>query len=434
MERIVDLIRSKRNGGEIPLAEFERLVKGFTLGEISEAQMGAFLMAGVCSGFTEIEAASITTAMLGCGERLDLGDLGKPRVDCYSTGGVGDKTPLIAAPIAAAAGVAVPMVVSHGTGPVIGNLSKLQAIPNLRTDLDIAEFTDQVSRNGLAFAEQSNSLAPAEKRFFELREQTATVDNVALIAASAMSKKLTEDIEGLIVDIKVSRGSLLSSRTEARRLAQQMISIGRKLRVKVQALLTDMEQPLGYTVGNALEIMEVSQTLRGEGPEDVQGLANELAARMIFLADTSMSIESARETAQQAVADGSALRALLKTVESQGGDPESLVDNNKLPCPSGATGISSPRDGFVSKIDAHEIGRAAILLGAGRGQDEASADPAVGVVLETKVGQQVVNGTGLCSLYYNDETNLPEAQELVENAFRISTFEPPEHDLVLDLL
>lgn len=436
MDRIVDLIRSKRYGEEVALEDFERLINGFTLNEIPDAQMGAFLMAGVCNGFSAAESASLTSAMLRCGEKLDLSGLDRIRVDCYSTGGVGDKTPLIAAPIAAAAGVAVPMILERGTGHVIGSLEKLQAIPGFRTQLEVADFADLVTEYGLAFAEQSNALAPADKRLYELRDETATVESLELIAASAMSKKLAEDLNGLVVDIKVSQGSLLSGRTEARRLAQQLISIGRKLDVRVQVLLTDMEQPLGYTVGNALEMMEISQTLQGQGPPDLNGLAVEIAARMIFISDTTISIENAREKASNAIQDGSALQVLGSVIAAQGGDPDVLTDFERLPNPQGALPVTSPRDGFVSRINAEDIGRAAVLLGAGHAAsgDGITADPAVGVVLEAKVGQQVFNNTGLCALYYNDDTNLEEAQQLVEDAFRISAQPPQSRDLVIDLI
>ncbi len=434
MDRIVDLIRTKRDGGEITLEDFERLINGFTLNEIPDAQMGAFLMAGVCNGFSPAESAYLTTAMLRCGEKLDLSQIDAMRVDCYSTGGVGDKTPLVAAPIAAAAGVAVPMIVEHGTGHIIGSLDKLKSIPGMRTELGVDDFADLVTEYGLAFAEQSNALAPADKRLFELRDQTATVESLELIAASAMSKKLAEDLNGLIADVKVSRGSLVSGRTEARRLAQQLIAIGRKLDVKVQVLLTDMEQPIGSTVGNALEIMEVAQVLRGEGSPDLRGLAIEIAARMIYLADTSISIEGAREKAQAVIADGSALQVLGSVIAAQGGDPEVLMDFEKLPNPQGYLPIPSPRDGFVSRIDAEDIGRAAVLLGAGRPGPNKLHDPAVGVVIDAKVGQQVFSNTGLCAIYYNDDANLEEAQQLVEGAFRISAQEPPARELVIDLI
>ncbi len=434
MDRIVDLIRTKRYGGEITLEEFERLINGYTLDEIPDAQMAAFLMAGVCNGFSDDEAAFLTTAMLRCGEKLDLSGVKAVRVDCHSTGGVGDKTPLIAAPIAAAAGVAVPMIVEHGTGHIIGSLDKLKAIPGMRTELAVDDFADLVTEYNLAFAEQSNSLAPADKRLYELRDQTSTVDSLALIAASAMSKKLAEDLNGLIVDVKVSRGSLVSGRNEARRLAQQVIAIGRKLDVKVQVLLTDMEQPLGSTVGHALEIMEVAQTLRGEGQPDQAGLAVELAARMICLADTAISIEGAREKANAVMADGSALRLMASVIAAQGGDPDVLTDFEKLPNPQGSFAVPSPRDGFVSRINAEDIGKAAVLLGAGRPGLNKTVDPAVGVVLDTKVGQQVFSNSDLCILYYNDDSNLEEARQLVEDAFRISSKQPEPRELVIDVI
>lgn len=434
MDRIVDLIQSKRRGDELGLAEFERLINGYTLNEISDAQMGALLMAGSCMGFSDAEATALTTAMLRCGERLELPNGQRPTVDCCSTGGVGDKTSLIVAPIAAAAGVAVPMIVERGSDHIIGSLEKLNSIPGFRTDIEVSDFADLVSEYGLAFAQQSNALAPAEKRLYELRDETATVDSLALIAASVMSKKLAEEIRGLVVDIKVSKGSLLSGRNEARRLAQLMIGIGRKHDCKVQALLTDMEQPLGYTVGNALEIMEVAQTLQGQGPEDVWGLSVELAARMIYLSDTTISIEDARERANSVIQDGSALQVLANVIKAQGGNPEVLTDFAQLPNPAGAEPITSPRDGYVSRINADDIGRAAVMLGAGRVNPDDTIDPAVGVVLETKVGQQVVNGTRLCALYYNDDTNLEEARQLVEDAFRISSQPPADRELVLDLI
>lgn len=436
MDRIVDLIRSKRYSEEISPEDYERLITGFTLDEIPDAQMGALLMAGVCNGFSANETNALTSAMLRCGEKLDLSEVDKVRVDCYSTGGVGDKTPLIAAPIAAAAGVAVPMIVERGTRHMIGSLEKLMAIPGFRTNLEVTDFADLVKEFGLAFAEQSESLAPADKRLYELRDETATLESIELIAASAMSKKLAEDLNGLIVDVKVSQDSLLSGRTEARRLAQQLISIGRKLGVKVQVLLTDMEQPLGHTVGNALEIMEVSQTLQGQGPTDLSGLAVELAARMIYISDTTISMDDARGKAASVIEDGSALQVLASVIGAQGGDPDVLTDFVKLPNPQGALPITSPRDGYVSKINAEDIGRAAVLLGGGwpGPAEEGQHDPAVGIVIEAKVGQQVFNNTGLCSLYYNDDTNLEEAQQLVEDAFRISSMEPQQRNLVIDVI
>ncbi len=434
MDRIVDLVRKKRDGEELNLEEMERLINGYTRGEIQDYQMAAFLMAGSCNGFSEGEAASLTAAMLRCGQRVELGDIGRPKVDCLSTGGVGDKVGLIAAAIAAASGLAVPMIVEAGIGHVGGALDKLSSIPNFRTDLTIDEFQDIVRRFGLGFAGQSNELAPADKKLTALRDATATVDSLSLIAASAMSKKMAEGLDGLVIDVKVGRGSLLTGKTEARRLAQLMITIARRMDVKIQALLTDMDQPLGYTVGNALEIMEASQTLQGAGPPDLTGLAIEIAARMIFVGRSDMSIENARLMAQQHIADGSAFNLLLQVIEAQGGDANALTQFELLPNASGEHLITSPREGYISRINADDIGRAAVLLGAGRDRMDDPIDPAVGIILQAKVGDMVQAGQGLCALYYTDETHLAEAVSLVEDAFRLSARQPEPRDLVLDLV
>ena len=434
MDRIVDLIRKKRDSEELSLEEMERLINGYTRGEIQDYQMAAFLMAGSCNGLNEAEAAHLTSAMLRCGQQVNLEGLQKPKVDCHSTGGVGDKVSLIAAPIAAAAGIAVPVIAEPGIGHTGGSLDKLESIPNLRTSLSIDAFQDLVSQNGIAFAAQSNELAPADKKLYALRDATATVDSLALIAASVMSKKLAEGLDALVLDVKVGRGSLLSGRTEARRLAQLMITIGRRMDVRIQALLTDMDQPLGFTVGNALEIMEVSQTLQNQGPPDLTGLATEIAARMIYLGKSDVSIDTARSIAQQHLGDGSAFNLLQTAISAQGGDANALIQFELLPNASGENIITSPREGYISRINADDIGRAAALLGAGRDTIGEDIDPAVGVILQAKVGDAVAAGSGLCALYYTDDTNLPEAVQLVEDAFRLSSNPPEVRDLVLDLV
>lgn len=434
MDRIVDLVRRKRDAEELTLEELERLIDGYARSEIQDYQMAAFLMAGACNGFTEAEATSLTTAMLRCGRRVDLSGLDKPKVDAHSTGGVGDKVNLIAAPIAAAAGIAVPVIAEPGIGHVGGTLDKLQSIPGMRTDLAVEDFQDIVSQYGLAFVGQSNELAPADKKLYALRNATATVESQALIAASAMSKKLAEDLDALVLDVKVGRGSLLSGRTEARRLAQLMISIGRRTDVRVQAILTDMDQPLGYTIGNALEIMEASQTLQGQGPPDLTTLAVEIAARMIYLGDSSMSIDAAREQAGRLLAEGAALQVFESVITAQGGDANALRQFELLPNASSEQVVSSPREGYISRIHADDIGRAAALLGAGRERMDDPIDPAVGIILQAKVGDAVTAGQGLCALYYTDETHLAEAVQLVEDAFRLSASAPEPRDLILDLV
>ena len=434
MERVVDLIRRKRDGEELTFEDYEGLIGGYARGEVKEYQMAAFLMAGCCVEFTDNEATALTSAMLKCGERIDLSAVSQPKVDKHSTGGVGDKVSLVAAPIAAAAGIAVPMITGRGIGHTGGTLDKLESIPGFRTALSIAEFQNIVAEHGLAFGGQTNAIAPVDKRLYALRDATSTVDSLALIAASIMSKKLTENLDGLLLDVKVGTGALTPDRAEARRLAQLMISIGRKMEIRVQALLTDMSEPLGFTIGNALEIMEAAQTLQNQGPPDLVGLSTEIAARMIYLGEPARSIDSARDQAQQLLADGSALAKFRDVITAQEGNPDVLTQFELLPNASGEHIISSPRAGFISRINADDIGRAAVLLGAGRDNVDDMIDPAVGVILQCKVGDQVVEGSRLCALYYTEETRLQEAVLLVEDAFRLSSIQPKPRDLTLDLV
>ena len=434
MDAVIDLIRNKRNGEELVEEEYERLINGYTRNEIQDSQMASFLMAGYCRGFTDSEATALTSAMLHCGQRPDMSDVPGPRVDKHSTGGVGDKITLIAAPIAAAAGIYVPMITGRGLGYTGGTLDKLQSIPGFRTELSMEEFKKQVSEIGLAFTGQTLELAPADRKLYALRDVTGTVESLALIAASIMSKKLAEGLEALLLDVKVGRGALIQGRSEARRLAQLMISIGRRMNVKVQALLTDMDQPLGFTIGNALEVMEAAQTLQNQGPDDLEKLAVEVAARMIYLGKSSSSIENAREQAQQLLNDGSALAKLQQVIKAQGGDPEVVDRFELLPNATGELVVNSPRDGYISRINADDIGKAAALLGAGRINIDDPIDPAVGVILQSKVGHQVEAGSQLCALYYTDDTKLAEAEQLVEDAFRLSAQPPETRDLILDLV
>ncbi len=434
MDRVVDLIRAKRDGEELSSEDFERLISGYVRQEIHDYQMAAFLMAGYCNGFSDAEATALTAAMVNCGQRLDLSDITQPKVDKHSTGGVGDKVSLVALPIAAAAGIAVPCITGRGIGHTGGTLDKLQSIPGFRAELPLADFKKQVAEKGLAFTGQTNEVAPADRRLFALRDATGTVESPALIAASILSRKLAEGLDGLLIDVKVGTGALIQARKDARKLALLMITIGRRMNMRVQSLLTDMDQPLGFTVGNALEVMEASQTLQNQGPPDLSGLAVETAARMIFLAQPSRSIDSARDQAKQLLADGSALAKMQEVIAAQGGNPECLFRFELLPNATGEHIISSPREGYISRINADDIGRAAALLGAGRDRMEDAIDPAVGVILQSKVGHKVTAGSRLCALYYTDETRLPEAIQLVEDAFRLSAAQPEAHELVLDLV
>jgi pyrimidine-nucleoside phosphorylase/thymidine phosphorylase len=372
--------------------------------------------------------------MVRSGETVDLSSIPGIKVDKHSTGGVGDKTSLISAPLAAAAGVVVPMMSGRGLGHTGGTLDKLEAIPGFRTDLTIEEFKEQLAKHGLAFIGQTAEVAPVDGKLYALRDATATVESIPLIATSIMSKKLAEGVDALVLDVKVGNGAFMKKQVDARRLAQMMVGIGRRADKRVQALITDMNQPLGYAVGNALEVMEVSQTLQNAGPTDLTRLSLELAARMIFLAKIVPSLEEARELAQQKLLDGSGYRKFKDVIEAQGGNPQVLDRFELLPNATGVREIASPRAGYVSAIAAEDIGLASSRIGAGRNLKEDAIDPAVGVILEVKVGHKVDAGAVLCRVYYTGDENVEEASAEIEDAFRISAQPPEERELILEVV
>jgi len=432
--RTVDLIQRKRDGEELSTEEIAFLVDGYTRGEIPDYQVAAFLMAVFNSGMSDREVDAMTDLFIRSGENVDLSDIPGLKVDKHSTGGVGDKTSLICAPIAAAAGVIVPMISGRALGHTGGTLDKLESIPGFRTNLTIDEFRAQLKTHGLAFIGQTEQIAPADGRFYALRDATGTVESIPLIASSIMSKKMAVGLDALVLDVKVGSGAFMKKQVEARRLAQMMAGIGRRLDKRVQALITDMNQPLGYAVGNALEIMEVSQTLQNAGPADLTQLSLELAARMIFLAKKAASLDEARVTAQNKLLDGSGYRKFKEVIAAQGGNPQVLDRFELLPNATGAREVLSPRAGYISGIDAEGIGVASGMIGAGRDTKEASIDPAVGVILEVKVGQKVDAGGVLCRLYYTNEENVEEAAQVVEDSFRISNSAPEERALILEVV
>ncbi|MDX1983924.1 MAG: thymidine phosphorylase [Bryobacteraceae bacterium] len=432
--RTVDLIQRKRDGEELASEEIAYLVNGFTRGEIPDYQMSAFLMAVCWQGMTDREVSALTELMLQSGETVDLSQVPGVKVDKHSTGGVGDKTSLIAAPLAAAAGAVVPMISGRSLGFTGGTLDKLEAIPGLRTNLTIDEFRAQLAQHKLAFIGQTEQIAPADGRIYSLRDATATVESIALIASSIMSKKMAVGLDAIVLDVKVGAGAFMKRQLDARRLAQMMVAIGRRADRKVQALITDMNQPLGFAVGNALEIMEVSQTLQNAGPVDLTRLSLELAARMIHLGKITATLEEAREVAQARLLDGSGYRKFKEVISAQNGNPQVLDRFELLPNATGMREIYSPRAGYVSAIDAALIGQASVMIGAGRDTKDDVIDPAVGVILEVKSGQKVDAGGVLCRLYYTKEINVEEAAELVEDAFRISATQPDERELILEVV
>jgi pyrimidine-nucleoside phosphorylase/thymidine phosphorylase len=432
--RTVDLIHRKRDGEELSTEEIAYLVDGYTSGTIPDYQMSAFLMAVYYSSMTDREVSALTERMTSSGESVDLSAVPGIKVDKHSTGGVGDKTSLIAAPLAAAAGVTVPMISGRALGHTGGTLDKLESIPGFRTNLTIDEFRDQLIKLKLAFIGQTPQVAPADGKLYALRDATATVESIPLIASSIMSKKMAVGLDALILDVKVGSGAFMKKQVDARRLAQMMVGIGRRLDKRVQALITDMNQPLGYAIGNALEVMEVSQTLQNAGPADLTRLSLELAGRMIYLSKITTSLEDAREVAQNMLLDGSGYRKLKEVIGAQGGNPAVLDRFELLPNATGAREITSPRGGYISALDAEYIGMASSMIGAGRDTKEDSIDPAVGVILEVKAGQKVDAGSVLCRLYYTSDERVEEAAQLVEDAFRISAAAPEERALILEVV
>jgi pyrimidine-nucleoside phosphorylase len=432
--RTVDLIQRKRDGAELVPEEIEFLVDGYTSGEIPDYQMSAFLMAVFFSGMTDRELSPLTDCMLRSGQTADLSAIPGVKVDKHSTGGVGDKTSLVVAPLAAAAGVVVPMMSGRALGHTGGTLDKLESIPGFRTDLTAEEFQKQLAELGLCFIGQTDQFAPADRKLYALRDVTATVESVPLIASSIMSKKLAEGVDALVLDVKVGTGAFMKKQVDARKLAQAMVGIGRRMDKKVQALITDMNQPLGYAVGNALEVMEASQTLQNAGPADLTKLCLELAARMIFLGKKSATLEEARLIAEKHLVDGSAYKKFKDVVAAQGGNPQALDNFALLPNATGAREIVSPRAGFVSAIDAEDIGIASNMIGAGRDKKEDSIDPAVGIILEVKAGEKVEAGSILCRLYYTKEDRVEEAADKVEDAFHISAQRPLDRELILEVV
>lgn len=433
--RTVDLIQRKRDGEELRSDEIQYLVDSYTRGDIPDYQMAAFLMAVFFANMSDGEVDALTDTMVRSGETIDLSSIPGVKVDKHSTGGVGDKTSLIAAPIAAAAGVVVPMISGRGLGHTGGTLDKLEAIPGFRTNLTVEEFRALLAEHKLAFIGQTDELAPADGKLYSLRDSIAAVESVPLIASSIMSKKLAAGIDALVLDVKVGRGAFIKRQVDARKLAQLMVGIGRRRDKRVVALLTDMDQPLGYAVGNALEVMEVAQVLQNDGPDDLREISLELAARMIYLGKIAPTVEDARRTAEELLITGAGYRKFKEVIQAQGGNPHVLDRFELLPNATDVREVACPRTGYVSTIDAELIGRASTMIGAGRDRMEDAVDPAVGIILEAKVGQRTEAGSILCRIYITQNTDparVEQAEELVEDAFRISQQAPDQKNVILE--
>lgn len=415
-----EFIRRKRDGETLDAGEIEAFLHGYTRGEVPDYQMSALAMAIFFRGLDAPELAAWTRAMLHSGDVLDLSDIPGRKVDKHSTGGVGDKISLPLAPLVAACGVKVPMISGRGLGHTGGTLDKLESIPGFKVRLEVDAFRRIVREVGACLIGQTERLAPADRKLYALRDVTSTVESIPLIASSIMSKKLAEGIDALVLDVKYGSGAFMRELDRARELARELVGIGRSFGKEVVALLTDMDQPLGFAVGNALEVIESVEVLQGRGPADVTELTLALGEEMLLLGHVTADRSAAREMLENAIDSGAALRKFEEIVEAQGGDPRALTDFDRLPRARKLVELTAPQPGFVTAIRTDEVGRAACMLGAGRQRVDDAIDPAVGIVLKVKVGERVETGDPLAVIHLNDEKALESARTRLAAAFTLS--------------
>ncbi len=422
--RVVDLIRRKRDSGELTRDEIEELIAAYTRGDIPDYQMSAWLMAVVLRGMTRPEIAALTEAMLHSGCVLDFSGLPGRKVDKHSTGGVGDKPSLVIAPIVAAGGVKVPMISGRGLGHSGGTLDKLESIPGFNVNLSLADFRRVLETCGCALIGQTAEIAPADKKIYALRDVTGTVESPALICASIMSKKLAEGIDALVLDVKTGSGAFMKKIEDAVNLAELLVDTGKRMGKNVVALLTDMNQPLGRKAGNAMEVAESIEVLNGAGPADLRELCLELAAWMFFLGQRVKSVEEGKKLSAELIASGLARGKFREIVGLQGGDVGVIDDPRRLAHARQTLDVTSPADGFIAETQCEQLGVACVVLGGGREKKEDTIDPAVGLEFHKRIGDAVERGEPLCTLHYNAEGRLEEARNLVEKAYQIEQEKP----------
>lgn len=431
--RAVDVIRKKRDGETLTRAEIEAFVAGVTSGSWADYQASALLMAVWLRGMNPEETACLTAAMVHSGVRLDLSDLPGPKVDKHSTGGVGDKTSLILAPLAAACGVVVPMMSGRGLGHSGGTLDKLESIPGFRVGLSLDEFRAALRNVGCALIGQTSEIAPADKKLYALRDVTATVESIPLITASILSKKVAEGINALVMDVKCGVGAFMKTRDESRRLAQSLVTIGNSLGVRTEAMLTAMDVPLGRAAGNSLEVIESLETLKGRGPADLESLSVRLAARMLVLGGICDDTE-AEKRVREALTSGRGVEKFRQIIEEQGGDPRVVDDCDRLPKAPHVALVKAERSGHVTDLHALKVGVATMLLGAGRQKLTDSVDHAVGAVILAHVGDEVKAGDTVIEVHYRDAAKLNVALPMLTEAVTISDAPPTDHPLVLETI
>jgi len=432
--RASDIIQKKRDARELTREEISFLIEGYTQGQIPDYQVSAWLMAVYWRGMSPGETSDLTEAMLRSGRVLDLSHLPAAKVDKHSTGGVGDKTSLVLAPVIAAAGICVPMISGRGLGHTGGTLDKLESIPGFNVRLSLGDFLRLLETVGAALIGQTEEIAPADKKLYALRDVTATVESIPLITSSILSKKLAEGIEGLVLDVKVGSGAFMKTLEDASRLADSLVTIGRRMGKRVVALLTAMEQPLGRAIGNSLEVAEANEVLQGRGPADLNAVCEELAGWMLVLGQRAKSLEEGKQQYRALIQSGAAAGKWREIIRAQGGDPI-VVDNARcLPQARHQTEWRSPLAGYLTRLDAEKLGRAAMVLGAGRQRVEDPIDPAVGIILHKKLGAPVARDESLATVHYGDPARLEEARPLLEAALRFGSAPAAPAPLILRTL
>lgn len=431
--RAVDLIKKKRDGGELSGAEVAWLIEQYTAGRVGDDQLAAFCMAVFFQGMNSSELAALVDSMMRSGDIIDLSGVEGVKVDKHSTGGVGDKISICLAPLVAACGVPVPMISGRGLGHTGGTLDKLSAIPGFSVNLSAEQFAEQVRRIGIALIGQTATLVPADKKLYALRDVTATVESIPMIAASIMSKKLAEGIDALVLDVKTGSGAFMKTIEQARSLATTMIGIGERMDRKVRALITDMDQVLGRAIGNANETWEAIEVLRGGGPEDVVELTVGLGAEMLVLGQVERTLEDARSRIRQAIHDGSGFQRLAECVSAQGGDPKSIESRRALPTAKSTAEICAITGGVITGFDTEAIGRAGMILGAGRAQSNDAIDLAVGFEMLVRKGDVIEAGQPIALAAYNDDARLEAAAPVLKSALVIGN-RAEERPLILERL
>jgi len=428
--RAVDIIMKKRDGAALSRSEIGFFITGVTKGTLPEYQASALLMAILLRGMSAEETAWLTEAMVDSGTRVDLGDIPGLKVDKHSTGGVGDKTSLVLAPLAAACGLPVPMMSGRGLGHTGGTLDKLESIPGFRVNLSLEEMREALAAVGCAMIGQTAQIAPADKKLYALRDVTGTVESIPLISASIMSKKIAEGIDALVLDVKTGSGAFMKTEADSRKLAQSLVSIGNASGVKTEALITAMDAPLGHAVGNALEVIECIDILKGKGSPDLIDVSVELTARMLMLGKIASDRQAAERLVRGAITSGAGLERFRRIIEIQGGDPHIIDDYHRLPSAPERHLLRAPTAGYLTSLDAELIGRASVVLGAGRDRVEDPVDHSVGIVLKAKPGDQLSRGDAILELHYRDVPKRDRALELANRAFTIGD-EPPASRTVI---